>query len=166
MSDDFFRTLMGRKFYEDDVPKIASALECIAKSLEKQQTAALDYIITAPAGRRVSIPFGGRAQPTWEEIRGEHTWGIPGILFPIDHGGECDSKDGTVFIARDDEAAMFLDDLEAANFVARLIKKPWKKFFDVPGTDYFHPYFEIPLSETYRIHTAYGTQPSLKKEGL
>jgi hypothetical protein len=33
MSDDFFRTRMGVKFYESDVPRIATALESIAKSL-------------------------------------------------------------------------------------------------------------------------------------
>lgn len=32
---DFFQTIMGRKFYEGDVPRIAKALERIAAALEK-----------------------------------------------------------------------------------------------------------------------------------
>ena len=32
----FFNTLMGRKFYEADVPRIAKALENIAIELKKQ----------------------------------------------------------------------------------------------------------------------------------
>ncbi len=32
---EFFKTLMGRKFYEADVPRIARALERIADALEK-----------------------------------------------------------------------------------------------------------------------------------
>ena len=32
---EFFKTLMGRKFYEIDVPRIAQALERIAVALEK-----------------------------------------------------------------------------------------------------------------------------------
>jgi len=32
---DFFQTGMGRKFYESDVPRIASALESIVVNLEK-----------------------------------------------------------------------------------------------------------------------------------
>jgi len=36
MSDgpQFFQTPMGRRFYESDVPRIASALERIAKAME------------------------------------------------------------------------------------------------------------------------------------
>ena len=33
MADDFFRTKMGRKFYEADIPKIVSSLDRIADSL-------------------------------------------------------------------------------------------------------------------------------------
>lgn len=32
---EFFQTIMGRKFYEADVPRIAKALERIANSFEK-----------------------------------------------------------------------------------------------------------------------------------
>jgi uncharacterized protein YukE len=32
---DFFRTLMGQKFYEGTMPRIAKALERIADALEK-----------------------------------------------------------------------------------------------------------------------------------
>lgn len=31
---DFFRTVMGRKFYEGDVPKLTNALERIANQME------------------------------------------------------------------------------------------------------------------------------------
>jgi len=31
---DFFRTVMGRKFYEADVPKLTNALERIANQME------------------------------------------------------------------------------------------------------------------------------------
>jgi len=37
MSDEFFRTKMGHKFYEADVPRIARALEDIAKKLSSKQ---------------------------------------------------------------------------------------------------------------------------------
>jgi len=50
MSDEFFRTMMGRKFYESDVPRVAKALERIADALEKQGGAdkvALDAIVEA-----------------------------------------------------------------------------------------------------------------------
>jgi hypothetical protein len=33
---EFFQTLLGRKFYESDVPRIARALEDIASQLEIQ----------------------------------------------------------------------------------------------------------------------------------
>jgi hypothetical protein len=33
---EFFQTMMGRKFYEGDVPRIAKALEIIANNMEKQ----------------------------------------------------------------------------------------------------------------------------------
>jgi len=33
--EQFYKTHMGRKFYESDVPKIVTALEKIAVSLEK-----------------------------------------------------------------------------------------------------------------------------------
>lgn len=36
MSYEFFQTVMGRKFYEYDIPRIAEALERIAKALERQ----------------------------------------------------------------------------------------------------------------------------------
>ena len=32
---DFFQTMMGRKFYEADVPRVARALEDIAKELRR-----------------------------------------------------------------------------------------------------------------------------------
>ena len=32
---DFFRTVMGRKFYEADVPKLTNALERIANQMDK-----------------------------------------------------------------------------------------------------------------------------------
>jgi len=31
---DFFRTVMGRKFYEADIPKLTNALERIANQME------------------------------------------------------------------------------------------------------------------------------------
>ncbi|MAH47084.1 hypothetical protein CMI37_14750 [Candidatus Pacearchaeota archaeon] len=34
---EFYQTLMGRKFYEADVPRIVKALERIAEALEKQE---------------------------------------------------------------------------------------------------------------------------------
>lgn len=36
MSDEFFRTRMGAKFYESDVPRIATALEAIASTLSTE----------------------------------------------------------------------------------------------------------------------------------
>lgn len=33
MSDEFFRTRLGAKFYESDVPRIATALETIARAM-------------------------------------------------------------------------------------------------------------------------------------
>jgi|TARA_R100000734_G_C3317584_1_gene110861 hypothetical protein len=36
--DQFFRTGMGRKFYEADVPKLVSVLERIATQMEKSNT--------------------------------------------------------------------------------------------------------------------------------
>lgn len=35
MMSEFFRTMMGQKFFSSDVPRIASALERIAAALEK-----------------------------------------------------------------------------------------------------------------------------------
>ena len=35
MSHEFFQTMMGRKFYEYDVPEIAKSLKRIATALEK-----------------------------------------------------------------------------------------------------------------------------------
>ena len=35
MSHQFFQTIMGRKFYEHDVPEIAKSLKRIAIALEK-----------------------------------------------------------------------------------------------------------------------------------
>ena len=32
--DEFFKTQMGKRFYESDIPKISRALESISKSLE------------------------------------------------------------------------------------------------------------------------------------
>ena len=32
---DFFQTIMGRKFYEGDVPRIAKSLDDIAKELKR-----------------------------------------------------------------------------------------------------------------------------------
>ena len=40
MGPEFFQTMMGRKFYEADVPRIAVALERIADALEKQNALA------------------------------------------------------------------------------------------------------------------------------
>lgn len=34
--EDFFKTIMGKKFYESTTPRIANALERIADALEKQ----------------------------------------------------------------------------------------------------------------------------------
>lgn len=34
--NEFFRTMMGQKFYQGDVPRIASALEKIGRELERQ----------------------------------------------------------------------------------------------------------------------------------
>lgn len=34
---DFFQTRMGHRFYESTLPRIASALERIAKALEKEE---------------------------------------------------------------------------------------------------------------------------------
>ena len=36
MGIEFFNTMMGRKYYEADVPRITKALERIADALEKQ----------------------------------------------------------------------------------------------------------------------------------
>ena len=36
MGIEFFQSMMGRKFYEADVPRITKALERIADALEKQ----------------------------------------------------------------------------------------------------------------------------------
>lgn len=36
MSTEFFRTRMGQKFYEADVPRIAKSLERLAEAMEKQ----------------------------------------------------------------------------------------------------------------------------------
>ena len=36
MGIEFFNTMMGRKFYEADVPRITKALERIADALENQ----------------------------------------------------------------------------------------------------------------------------------
>ena len=38
MGPQFFQTMMGRRFYESDVPRIAKALERIATELEKSNT--------------------------------------------------------------------------------------------------------------------------------
>lgn len=35
---EFFQTLMGKKFYDSDVPRIAKALERIAAALEQQRS--------------------------------------------------------------------------------------------------------------------------------
>jgi len=35
MGPEFFQTMMGRKFYEADVPRVASALERIAAAMEE-----------------------------------------------------------------------------------------------------------------------------------
>lgn len=35
--NEFYQTLMGRKFYEADVPRIVKALERIVIALEKQE---------------------------------------------------------------------------------------------------------------------------------
>ena len=34
---EFFKTIMGRKFYEADVPRLIKALERIANALEKKE---------------------------------------------------------------------------------------------------------------------------------
>lgn len=103
------------------------------------------------------------AQPTLENILAvaEHEYGIPGILFPIDHHGvesTCESEDGRVFISRADQAGMFCSDVDAANFVACLIGKPWKKYFDQLPKPYYYPYFELTLDEVAEIHKKYGTR--------
>jgi hypothetical protein len=208
MSDEFFRTVMGRKFYEADVPRLIKALELIgdklkpaapkaAKAVPSNLTAVyqldnerlLDLLrmlnrrihqeeiaghfpyslirnlAAALEGGPPFIPahFKGREQPTLEDILGGHQRGIPGILFPVDNGGDCDSEDGKVFIAREDASMMFTSDVDAANFISCLIGKPWKKWFDQPGKDYYHPYFELTLDEVDRIHATYGSVP-VKKE--
>lgn len=200
MSDEFFRTSMGRQFYESTMPRIAMALERIAEKISSEKPEAPKFAVHLPMEqverltgllrilhRRIHLEelaghfpywvidqlekvlnsdqpfipadFSGREQPKLEDILGEHRRGIPGILFPVDNGGECDSEDGKVFIAREDASMMFRSDVDAANFVACLIHKPWKKYFDVPGKDYFHPYFEITLDEADRIHATYGSAP-------
>jgi hypothetical protein len=111
---------------------------------------------------------GPDGQPTLENITAvcEHGPGrIPGICFPIDHHGTestCESDDGMVFISRDDQAGMFASDVDAANFVACLIGKPWKKHFDQPPAKYFYPYFELTLAEVSLIHAMYGTDARRK----
>jgi hypothetical protein len=258
---EFFQTMMGRKFYESDVPRIASALAKIATALgalpvPTKKTTLSDIAATsehlgrtstegrdeAPPPRRCTDarhPPGNRCyydecsgcqaecapprvaekvkgrmemdgtedlrcsqcrtwlhsptreldqtmhtearcaaarvrrrrpsrdedfkQPTLESIleRAEHDQGIPGILFPTNHSAEhcyAESVDGQVFIACSDQAGMFQSDVDAANFLACLIGKPWKKFFDQPGKPYFFPYFEITLEEAEEIHRKYGSK--------
>jgi hypothetical protein len=206
MSDDFFRTIMGRKFYESDIPRLVAALERIAESLpkptkpldtapkpintqalvEREQLMALLRMINTRIhqeeiadhfpysvissldavvkGEPPHIPahFRGREQPLREDVLGEHQRGIPGILFPVDNGGDCDSEDGKVFIAREDASMMFRSDVDAANFITCLTGIVWKKYFDVPGQDYYHPYFEITLDEAERIHQIYGSTPFVR----
>lgn len=90
-----------------------------------------------------------------EGLEHETKYGIPGILFPADHAslhGDFFSEDGRVFIARDDQAGIFSSDVAAANFVACIIGKPWKKFYDQPPKKYFFPYFELTLDEAKYIH--------------
>jgi len=36
LSVEFFRTMMGKKFFESDVPRLVSAFERIAKALEER----------------------------------------------------------------------------------------------------------------------------------
>lgn len=203
---EFFQTVMGRKFYESDVPRIASALEKIAVALgekEKpnpfplstlklltmlytriQQAELADHFpyslisnvadcvegthtdsteekipVTKDRRDRLRDYDGPDGQPTLQNILAvceyEPANGIPGICFPINHSGihaRCDSKDGMVFIAKDDQAAMFASDVDAANFVACLIGKPWKKFFDNPPEKCFYPYFEMTLNQVSALH--------------
>ena len=40
--NEFYQTLMGRKFYEADIPRIVKSLERIAIALEKQEMEQLE----------------------------------------------------------------------------------------------------------------------------
>ena len=46
MSDEFFRTRMGAKFYESDVPRIAAALERIANALNEPRAPTREPTLT------------------------------------------------------------------------------------------------------------------------
>ncbi len=169
MMVQFFETQMGRKFFEHDIPKLLSLAERIANGLEKKQ---LYVPSVAPSGGAAAYE-AGRLQPTIEVIRescdfAEGSRLIPGLAFPIDNGpreSDFASIDGRVFIARDDAAGIFDSDIAAANFVALLIGKPWKKFFDQEGKDYYFPYFEIDLVEADEIHYRFGARKQEQNNG-
>ena len=52
MSDEFFKTRMGRKFYEADVPRIATALESIASELDRLNT---DRELSSDIGEKLVV---------------------------------------------------------------------------------------------------------------
>jgi hypothetical protein len=199
---EFFQTMMGRKFYESDMPRIASALEKIATALGDKEMPATnavellaklhtrihqeelaghfsyslirdvadcvegvhtdsmkEKVLVMDRRDRIHAYDGPDEQPTLQNILDICDYkpanGIPGVCFPTNHSGIhaiCDSKDGRVFIAKDDQAGMFASDVDAANFVTCLIGKPWKKFFDNPPEKYFYPYFEMTLNQVSALH--------------
>ena len=54
---EFFKTIMGRKFYEADVPRIAKALEDIAKKLSSKEPVAQQEVYVVVYAYRHGMDF-------------------------------------------------------------------------------------------------------------
>lgn len=63
---EFFQTIMGRKFYEADVPRAIKALERVASALEKQNVAP-EKPIPAPVSGGVEATARALARQNYEQ---------------------------------------------------------------------------------------------------
>jgi hypothetical protein len=59
MGPEFFQTMMGRKFYEADVPRIAKGLERLIAAIEKQNELAEKQLAVTESTVRLTASAGG-----------------------------------------------------------------------------------------------------------